>query len=891
VSATVAPLVAVPAGAAAAQSPDAGLALVNLHNGPRELAGMLVGCLERGEVLDAFLLAAGLLQIAEDVLEADRLRLADAHRVLSDAGQGLPAAAVSRASSALAALPRGRGPLRAHAADLAPIVDALADMVASGRRPSLELASLASRARSIVRDLPSVPASQAGMLRLPACFRGFDQHPDDVERMVARFAAARPERDAPVAVVGVRTSGSYLAPLTAAYLRAAGFVNASALTMRPSQPIGAGKRRVVREVVRAGGSVIVVDDPPASGGSMARVAGAVCALGAAAEQVVPMFATHSGASVPSALRGYGCITLPWEQWSVHDRLAPDAVARSLERLWPGTRVDRVVRLPLDDSEVRGHVAARYSATVDGHARELFVRGAGLGYLGRHALAVAAELSDWLPPVHGVVDGLAFRDWIPARSRAQPSEAEVAEYAAARARRLALDHDPTPLFAGQDPVWEVASNVLSRAFARGWRGMRISALDVVTRDLLRARRPCVVDGRMDPALWYSGPIKAKADERAYSNRNLACCDAAYDVAAAAALSELDPELLRTEFARASGDPIDGERWLVYQLVAAWAARRDGVFDVAAERRSSARALRRYLADLFLAGLPRRSGDFCALDVDGVLETETLGFPGPSPAGALALRSLIAHGYRPLLASGRSIGEIEDRCRDYGLVGGVAEYGAAVFDSASGETRVLVSRAGERAISCARGALALRPGVEIGTDHLHTIRAWRRDDHGRRGPLLEADIAAAHRAAGAGALRTVPGESQTDIVSTEVNKARGLRALAVVLGSPGAGFALAVGDAVEDVPMLRVAELGIAPANADAAVRESGVRIGRRGYQAGLADAVGELIGHAPGGCMACAARRPSRRAATLMGVLSAREEGPRGLVKHALGTTWRAHAPR
>jgi phosphoserine phosphatase len=106
--------------------------------------------------------------------------------------------------------------------------------------------------------------------------------------------------------------------------------------------------------------------------------------------------------------------------------------------------------------------------------------------------------------------------------------------------------------------------------------------------------------------------------------------------------------------------------------------------------------------------------------------------------------------------------------------------------------------------------------------------------------------------------VPGESQTDIVSNDVDKARGLSALAELLGIPGAPIALAVGDAVEDLPMLRVANLALAPANADAAVAASEVRVGRHSYQSGLAEAVAELIGHSPGGCRACAAEPRSRR---------------------------------
>ena len=844
------------------------LALANLHLGARELAAHLTGTLERGDALDAFLLAAGLHQMVEDAAERDRLRLADAHRVLS----GPPRAAAGAAARALAALSGAR-----DAAGLASLVDDLADcVIAGGRMPSAELG-----------EVPELPGR---VLRLPACFRGFDQHPDDVRRLVASFAAEFGDRDRPVAVVGVRTSGSYLAPLTASALRADGYSDAIAMTVRPSHPIARGKRRLLRDVLRAGGIAVVVDDPPASGDSIARVAEALRSLGRDRGLVIPMFALHAGGAVPEALAGHACVTLPWERWSIHDRLAPKAIARALERLWGDERVGDVTRLPLDDSHARGHVSARYRVEVGGpepEVRDVFVRGVGLGYLGRHVEAVAARLEPWVPRPYGVVDGLAFRAWVPDELTRAPSAPDVAAYAATRQRLLPVETDPASRLAGQDPVWEVASNILSGAFARGWRPMRIVALDRVTRELLQTRTPCVVDGYMHASAWFDGPLKTKSAERAFSNRNLACSDAAYDLAASAALGDLDPRELRSEFARESGELIDDERWLVYELVAAWAARRDGVFDAGDEARASARALRRYLASLFLDDLPPvEGGELCALDVDGVLETETLGFPGPSPASLLALRALRAHGYRPVLASGRSASEIAERCADYGLAGGVAEYGAAVV--LGGVAQGLVSPGAAAAVERARALLERLPGVEIGSRHDYTIRASRRDPGGRRVALRDDDVRAV---LAEGPLRAVPGESQTDVVPNEVNKASALRVLAERLGCPDAGLALAVGDAVEDVPLLQAAALAIAPANADAAVRAAGIRLARRPYQAGLAEAVGKLIGHAAGGCPACAPAPRERRTKLLLGVLAARERGPRGLVAQALRTTWRAHAAR
>jgi hypothetical protein len=144
-----------------------------------------------------------------------------------------------------------------------------------------------------------------------------------------------------------------------------------------------------------------------------------------------------------------------------------------------------------------------------------------------------------------------------------------------------------------------------------------------------------------------------------------------------------------------------------------------------------------------------------------------------------------------------------------------------------------------------------------------------------------------------LRSVQGEGQTDLVPAGIDKRTGLRALLASLGA-GAGdypLALAVGDAVEDLPMLGLATLGLSLANADAAVRESGARRVGRGYQAGLALAVEELIGHSPGACPRCRPEPPARRTRLLHAILGAPEAGSAHLALRAARLALMVRGPR
>jgi hypothetical protein len=95
------------------------------------------------------------------------------------------------------------------------------------------------------------------------------------------------------------------------------------------------------------------------------------------------------------------------------------------------------------------------------------------------------------------------------------------------------------------------------------------------------------------------------------------------------------------------------------------------------------------------------------------------------------------------------------------------------------------------------------------------------------------------------------------------------------------ALAVGDTVADLPMLREAALRFAPAHADPRLSREGVERLRAPYQAGLALAVGRLIGHEPGGCPACRAPRLGPEADLLISLLSAGEAGRAELARRFL----------
>jgi hypothetical protein len=859
------------------------LLVTDLLCGAEMLATRLRVALREEQWLDAFLLAAGLGQLIEDRLHPDLLLSSRAAAYL----RGLPSRPARLAASAAAAggavLRMGTAPGRRR---LRPARDAatelacqLAGCVIAPQPP----AGLAARTTPLLATaVAALPAVAGDVLRVPTCFHSFDQHPDDVRWLVAEFRRRYPRRDIPLCVVGVRTSGSYLAPLHAAALRASGDAPVDVLTYRPGRPFLGWERSLLRAVGRAGGLVLVVDDPPGTGTSLAAVAEAVASAGIPGQAIVFLLSLFGPAGdLPAMLHRWPAVVQPWPDWSVQARLGTQRVSETLARLLPvGVEVSAAEPLgPPWLAPDRGHARARFSVvlldrrTGESERREIMAEGAGLGYLGRHALAVAGALPDQVPHVYGFADGLLYRDWLPSgpvTGTGQRLAEVVAGYVNARRQALPAPAASVDRLGGRDTVWEVAGRLLSGQFGPLALAARPILLNPLMRRLLRVGQPTVLDGKTDPRHWLADPAAAgglrKTDfyQRSFGHLDLTCYDPVCDLAGAAADPPSDEfqALLRAAYHRASGQPVDSERWLLYRLAQLWRLRYAGDLDRYQVARRSAAAIHDYLAGEYLSGLPPAAGPLCAIDLDGVLECDRLGYPATSPTGVLALRALIAHGYRPVLATGRSVPEVRDRCIAFGLAGGVAEYGCAIVHD--GQVIDLRPPEARELLSQIRTELAGCPGVRVDPRYAYTVRA------ASPGGPLPPGLLARIGALADPAVQVIQGHGQTDISATGADKGSALAALAARLGDPSC--ALAVGDTPPDLPMLARASLARAPRNARLGDGGKQVEQKRSAYQAGLSQACGELIGHQPGRCWDCRPPAFSARTRAVLAILDLRANG-------------------
>jgi 3-deoxy-D-manno-octulosonate 8-phosphate phosphatase KdsC-like HAD superfamily phosphatase len=872
-------------------------AVADLHAGVGELTAWLRDAVRRADATDAFLLACGVSQVVEDwwestdsnlrrltVLAGERGAARRGLRIGVDASNTLLRAAAGHAASCLRA-------------DAGQSTAALADLVVARLSEPSEPRPLPQPALDLVHRLSARAASgrlparlAAALARPPSCFRSFDQHPRDCVELARRFALEYDLLDTPVLVLGVRTSGAYLAPLIAAALRASGIRGAQAATVRPGGPL---PKAVLR---RAGngavpGIVAVVDDPPTTGGSMAEVVNAVRGRGFPASRVVALYASFDGGTPRRLPADLPRIVLPPEAWHIRTLLDQAAVGSLVRAALPGAELvdvhSEAPGLPTRDR----HLAVRVNALVRTDAGslelEFAAEGAGTGYFGRHAAEVAERLAGRVPEVLAVHDGVLLRSDGRATPARAAEAADVAAYVAARAERLRVAEDRSASLRGRQPAWEISARILSAGFGRLAPAVRPFLIDPALRRLLPARDPSLTDGRTAISEWIAQPgdgaRKTEFDEGCFSHLDLACYDPAFDLAGAAILRPGDEDALVEAYAALGGARIDPARWYVYQCVQAWNLERvgptAGLSGATADpdpRQARARAAQRFFGDLFLGDLEiEPEGPCVVLDVDGVLELDFGGTPSPTLATMHALRALRAHGYRVVLATGRSIPEVRDRCAAYRLLGGVGEYGCATYVAENDDVATLPEAA---AVDGARKALMdeVRGMPGLGVDELYRncVRVFgSAPGGGRRGPgepVLHR-LAVAHPA-----FVPVPGQAQADFVPAAVDKSLGLRTLLKELGAAQEPVALAVGDATVDLGMLRMAELGFVPAHAPAAVRAPGVTRTRAPYQAGLAEAVGRLLGHRPGGCALCAPPRLAPAERLVATLLSVGENGRRGL---------------
>ena len=719
-------------------------------------------------------------------------------------------------------------------------------------------------------------------LRIPEGFRCQDLSHHDVLAMARRFADRRPDRRGALVVLGVRTAGAYFAPLAKACLATLGWPQVSWLTIRPREGLTGPERRRLRRLARDRAQWLVIDDHPSTGRTLMLVLAALERSGVDPAQITILTPRHPARpdwALPREAPGAGrvaVITLEPEETHKARLLTPRAVAPLLHD-WFGKQGWRrvVVRTSPQVEAVNARFADHgrdgfqvrlqhlFEVQLGGDNGEPIVvhvvaKSVGWGWLGYHAYLAGTRLADFVAPVIGLRHGLLFSRWVgdPSGPSTGSSKtvpvATLAAYVARRTQRLRLSEDPG--LEGHDDAWDgwkVLLGVLRRAYGPYFGRLKADLLRSQLRRFA-SPHPILVDGRMRPDEWLETPDGARKTDYEHHNFGPAepsVVDPAYDLASAIFEFRLDDraesDLLRA-YAQATVDASVADRLLLYKLLSGTLAMQQAAIAAPLARsvRQGAQWNARYIdARTFLASqvhracarlLPRRpeptwSSPLFFLDLDGVFDCEVLGFPHTTPSGLTALALLQNDGLAVVLNSGRSLQHVQRYCRIYGLPGGVAEYGSVFLDAVGGREVALTTRSALEQLQDCREALRALPGVFVDEEYRYAVRAYRYQG-GTTVGLADSEVQGLLSRSDFRELACITKSSDTYIVQRGITKGTAVAAVKHYLGRPETPV-IAMGDSVEDVPMLETATTWYAPADCSLEVRKLALERGGRGEGTG------------------------------------------------------------
>ncbi len=736
--------------------------------------------------------------------------------------------------------------------------------------------------------------------RIPAFFRSRDFVPQDCLELGRKFVAAFPEDGRPVMVMGLRTAGSYLAPLLCAFLGRQ-LLDVEWIAVRPSKGLTAWEKRAVVQAAQRKTRILIVDESIHSGQTLAQAIEQLRQLGFADEDVIvlnpaePAFPGWKDSRILQCFPGIKIIAVEPEERYKCRLLAPDTVemhlgeyfkvrgyvevrivtgpgSKDLNSEWqekPPERVD--VRLK------RVYTVHLKHSAGGSEVRHVLAKSVGWGWLGYHAFIAAQELKGFVPPVLGLRDGILYSEWISdakaLQSITQNRHAVIealACYVAARACKLQLGRDPTPDLARETrhKGFEMLSNTLSRAY----NSKVAAALDRphIQRQLSVQGCPISVmtDSKMSPKEWIvagSRLLKTDFEHHAQGKNELGMTDPAFDLAGAIfhfGLSKSESAQLVRTYVEESGDAnVEGRLFLNKLLVGLWEQ------NLATLGLQNAKLVHRrnefhqqYAAawNFLVAEATQQCGGLCqspaqilwraplvVTDIDGVLDRMAFGFPCATAAGIKAISLLHSHGFAVAVNTARSLPEVKQYCCSYGFAGGIAEYGAVIWDAVNQREIGLVSRQSLRQMEQVKKALQEIPGIFLDDGCQHSLRAVTYQN-GRTSPLPPVLVQDVLGRVKADRLRVQQTGLDTAIVAKETDKGTGLLCLLKLFGLK-ADEVVAIGDSEPDLPMFRVAHSSFAPGHISCR-REAkllGCWIADLPYQPGLLQ-VARKISHPQGG---------------------------------------------
>ncbi len=739
----------------------------------------------------------------------------------------------------------------------------------------------------------------ARRIHVPTAFRSQDLTPYDALALGQKFAAGFPDRKQPILIAGLRTAGSYLAPLLRAFLENEGYENVACVTLRPKTGLSSRERKRLERCAERNGLAVVVDEPINTGGTIRKTIEELESAGIERNRIAVLVPVHpsgrewKNSSESFALYGVSLFTLEPEEWHKRrwlDTQAQESIREYFEARQYSVRSVGVSQRAEEFNRSLGNLSEekfhnRLKRVYEVHLRDeagsvetrfVLAKSVGCGWFSYHAFLVGARLAEFVPPLLGLRDGILYTEWRPGNGAPEKAGMDrgqwletAGSYVARRVKTLPLGSDPTPALRREDRhqgTEELVTN-LSRAY-----GFKLAAVLKRARIRLALARqrcpvPTLIDSKMRPIEWIedSGALlKTDCEHHGLGKTEINMVDPAYDLAEASLgwnLSSGEEQGLISRYIEESGDAAVTERLFLNKLVAGIRSLNSAIANLEDHRlaKRSEEFNRDYVdAWTFLTlHTMRHCANFCkkpeslwwrdpliAMEVDGVLDRQIFGFPSTTIAGMRAISVLQAHGFAIAVNTGRSIPEVKEYCRAYGFVGGIGEYGAYAWDGVTGREQVLVTPESLSQLEMLKDRLRQIPGVFLNDDYRYSIRAYTYQG-GITVPLPKLLIQNVLADLKLDRLNYHQTFLDTAIVASETDKGRGLLGLLQIAGQPTLSV-LAIGDSEPDLPMFAVASKSFAPSHISSrkVAKALGCKVVDRPYQRGLLR-IAHLIAHPDG----------------------------------------------
>jgi len=744
-------------------------------------------------------------------------------------------------------------------------------------------------------------------VRIPAYFRSRDFTHFDAIVLAQKFLAAYPDSNRPVLIAGLRTAGSFLAPVICAFLRNQGYRNADWVSFRPRKALSTHETVKLQKAFSKGARVAIVDEPVLSGSTVAKTVSILRGVGFSKNDIVsllpvdPAFQQWKDSVYIQGLSGVGFVPLePQERYKQRflesteieqlfneyfrnlgyesARVTTSATVEGFNRDWWSRPPEKA------DSRMKRIFEVELSGPRGSEIRYVLAKSVGWGWMGYNSFLTGEQLGNYVPPMLGQRNGILFTEWLPQDGTEALSEIgrgslieTLSSYVASRARHLKFEGDISAGFGreGSNRTFDHLAGVLAKAYS----SRLVAALKRPTirqeLDTKKPPAPTLADGRMACREWIrvgSRLLKTDFEHHGQGKNETCTIDPAFDLADAIlqfGLSTDESAQLIERYTEMTGDNISSSRLFINKLAAGtwsqvWA------INSMHDRRQLQRQKeyhRQYLAawNFLVSETVRECGKLCrrpnevvwhnpiiALDIDGVLDRMVFSFPSATAAAIQAVSLFHAHGYTVALDTARTLREVKEYCRAYGFAGGAAEYGSVVWDAVSDRTLPLVSRESLEQLKEIRKALEDIPGVFLNQDYDFSVRAftYHTERTSPLPPLVAENLIARLNT---NRLRIHHTGSDTAILAKEVDKGVGLCGLLALAGVSDAQV-LAIGDSEPDLPMFRAASRSFAPSQITCGnvAQVSGCQIADRPGPAGLLS-IARAIAHPDGGtCDRCKA---------------------------------------